>query len=364
MPSAFSRATGLVLAACLALSASAVSAADAFKLTGPPKIAFIYTQSRKDGGWVQAFDEARMRMEKTLNVQIAFVENVKEETAQFLPPVEKLIARGYNIIIATSFGYSDAVKTAADKYPKVAFLNGSGTTNGPNLLSFYLRTYESHYLCGMVAGAMTKSGKLGYLSPFPFGVVNWTVNAYLLGARQTNPKAVVTAVVTGAWDDPAKERAAAQALIDQGVDVLDQHTASPAPQVFAQERGVYGIGLQRDMRENAPKATLCSVIYVWDRYLTPQVKKLVAGDWHPSAWGDFVSIKDGGIDIACCNAVVPKEVVAQVEQARQAIIDGKQVFAGPLSDGTGAIKVPAGQVLGDADLWKMDWFVPGVTMQK
>jgi basic membrane protein A and related proteins len=358
---------GLVVAAALGFGVltSAPAAADGFKLEAPPKVAMVFTGLRRDGGWDQAFDDARQRLEKAMKINITFVENVKEETGQFLPPVGKLIERGYNVIIATSFGYSDAVKAAAEKYPKVAFLNGSGTTNGPNLISFYPRTYEGHYLCGMAAGSMTKTGKLGFVSPFPFGVVNWTVNAYLLGARTVKPDATVTAVVTGAWDDPAKERAVAAALIDQGADVIDQHTVSPTPQIVAQERGVYGVGSQLDMRENAPKATLCSTLYTWDRYLEPQINKIAAGDWKPSAWGDFVTMKDGGSDIACCNAAVPKEAVAKVQEARNEIMAGKlQVFAGPISDAAGTVRVPGGKVLGDADLWKMDWFIPGVTMQK
>jgi basic membrane protein A len=355
------------VAVCLAIAASLSSharAAEPFKLEGPPKIAFIYTQTRTDGGWVQSFDEARMRMEKALNTEIAYIENVKEEKSQFLPPVEKLIARGYNIIIATSFGYSDPVKEAAAKYPKVAFLNGSGTTNGPNLVSFYPRTYEGHYLCGMAAGAMTKTGKLGHVYPFPFGVVNWTINAYLMGAQQMKPGATVTAVSIGAWDDAAKERAATLALIDRGADVVDQQTGSPTPQLVAQERGVYGIGNQSDMRANAPKATLCSIVYTWDTYLTPQVKKIESGNWVPSPYGDFVTMKDGASDIACCNAVVPAAVVTKIEAARQEIMNGKQVFAGPIKDAEGKERVSAGKVLGDGDLWKMDWFIPGVTMQK
>lgn len=349
----------------LGLVTSQPAAADGFKLDGPPKVAMVFTGLHRDGGWDQVFDDARVKLEKAMNIKIAYVENVKEETGQFLPPVGKLIERGYNIIIATSFGYSDAVKEAAQKYPKVAFLNGSGTTNGPNLVSFYPRTYEGHYLCGMVAGAMTKTGKLGFVSPFPFGVVNWTVNAYLLGARTIKPDATVTAVVTGAWDDPAKERGVAAALIDQGADVIDQHTVSPTPQIVAQERGVYGVGSQLDMREAAPKATLCSTIYTWDRYLEPQINKIIAGNWTPSAWGDFVTMKDGGSDIACCNAVVPKDVVAKVEKARDDMMAGKlQVFAGPIKDVAGTVRVEEGKVIGDGDLWKMDWFIPGVTMQK
>ena len=93
--------------------------------------------------------------------------------------------------------------------PKVAFLNASGTTNGPNLQSFYGRTYESQYLCGMVAGAVSKTGKLGFVAAHPIGPVNWTINAYELGAKKINPNATVTVIFTGAWNDPVKERAAA-----------------------------------------------------------------------------------------------------------------------------------------------------------
>jgi basic membrane protein A and related proteins len=358
-------ALAVTAAIAFGLLTSQPAAADGFKLDGPPKIAMVFTGLHRDGGWDQVFDDARVKLEKAMKTNIVYVENVKEETGQFLPPVGKLIERGYNIIIATSFGYSDAVKEAAQKYPKVAFLNGSGTTNGPNLISFYPRTYEGHYLCGMVAGAVTKTGKLGFVSPFPFGVVNWTVNAYLLGAQTMKPDATVTAVVTGAWDDPARERGVAAALIDQGADVIDQHTVSPTPQIVAQERGVYGVGSQLDMREAAPKATLCSTIYTWDRYLEPQIQKIIAGNWTPSAWGDFVTMKDGGSDIACCNAVVPKEAVAKVEKARDDMMAGKlQVFAGPIKDAAGTVRVAEGKVIGDGDLWKMDWFVPGVTMQK
>jgi basic membrane protein A and related proteins len=211
---------------------------------------------------------------------------------------------------------------------------------------------------------MSKSGKLGFVGANPFGIVNWTVNAYELGAKKMNPNATLTAVFTGAWNDPVKERAAASALIDQGVDVVGMHVDTPTVPIVAQERGVYATGHHRDMRQFAPKATLCSSVWVWGKYLTAEVKKIEAGNWKPNPYGDFISIKDGGTDIACCNAVVPKDVVAKVMAEREAIINGKQVYAGPLSDRDGKQRVAAGQTLSDADLWKMDWYVKGVTTQK
>ena len=102
-----------------------------------------------------------------------------EDASAIKPAAEKFIQRGANIVIGTAFGYSDSFKDLAAKYPDVAFLNGSGTTNGSNLESFYGRTYESQYLCGMVAGAMSKSGKLGFVAAHPIGPVNFVAPDFL-----------------------------------------------------------------------------------------------------------------------------------------------------------------------------------------
>jgi basic membrane protein A len=357
---------GLLLGLAVAAGATcvaAVAAADGFTLKGQPKIAVLYFDAKNDGGWTQAMHEGRQRMEKALNEQISFVEKIPENASVIIPAAEKFIQRGYNIIIGNAYGHSAAFKELAEKHPDIAFLNTGGTTNGPNLESIYGRTYETHYLCGMVAGAMSKTGKLGFVAANPFGVVNWTINGFELGAKKMNPNATVTAVYTGAWNDPVKERAAATALIDQGADVIGQHVDTPTPQIVAQERGVYATGHHRDLSEFAPKANLCSSVWVWDKFFVPEIKKIEAGNWKPAAYGAFVGISGGGTDIACCNSVVPKDVVDKVMAEREAIIKGKHVFAGPLKDRDGKERVAEGQVLSDADLWKMDWYVPGVITQ-
>jgi basic membrane protein A and related proteins len=354
----------LSLAAALGVSSmAAVAAPDGFTLKGPPKIAVLYFDAKNDGGWTQAMHEARERMEKELNQQIAYVEKIPENASVIVPAAEKFIQRGYNIIVGNAYGHSAGFKELAEKHPDIAFLNTSGNTNAPNLESIYGRTYETHYLCGMVAGAMSKTGKLGFVAANPFGVVNWTINGFELGAKKMNPNATVTAVYTGAWNDPVKERAAATALIDNGADVIGQHVDTPTPQIVAQERGVYATGHHRDLREFAPKATLCSSIWVWDKFFVPEIKKVEAGNWKPNPYGAFVGISGGGTDIACCNSAVPKDVVEKVMAERDAIIKGKHIFAGPLKDRDGKERVAEGQVLSDADLWKMDWFVPGVITQ-
>jgi basic membrane lipoprotein Med (substrate-binding protein (PBP1-ABC) superfamily) len=347
-----------------ALIGTSVAYAAGFTLSAAPKIAFLYFADKHDGGWTQAFDEARPKIEAAVGQKIPYVENVPEVAGKIKPAAETFISRGSNIIIGTAFGYSDTFKELSEKYPKVAFLNASGTTNGPNLESFYGRTYESQYLCGMVAGAMSKNGKLGFVAAHPIGPVNWTINAYELGAKQFNPNATVTVIFTGEWNDPVKERAAASALADQGVDVIGQHVDTPTPQIVAQERGIYGTGHHRNLSEFAPKATLCSSVWTWDKFLSPELKKIEAGNWQPSPYGAFPGIKDGGTDIAWGSVTIPKDVVAKVTAERQAIINGKQIYTGPMTDTSGKEELAAGKSIDDGGLWKMDWYVPGVIAQK
>src|SRR5260370_6516713 len=127
------------LAAAIVCGAAAYAFA-AFTLPGPAKVAFLYFAEKTDGGWTQAFDEARPKIEAALNMQIPYVENVPEVAGQIRPAAERFIQRGYNVIIGTAFGYSDTFKELAEKYPTGAFLNASRTPNGPNPPSLSART--------------------------------------------------------------------------------------------------------------------------------------------------------------------------------------------------------------------------------
>lgn len=348
----------LALTAAIAISAPTIAQAE-FLAKGNPKPAVIIFSQANDGGWSQAIDEARVKLQDEMGLRIPQAENIPESATAIRPAAELFIERGANIIIGSAFGYSDTFLELSKRHKDVVFLNPAGTTNGPNLKSFYGRTYESQYLCGMVAGGLSKSGKLGFVAANPFGLVNWTVNAYLMGARKINPDATVNVVFTGAWGDPVKERAAAEALVEQGIDVIGQHVDTPTVQIVAKEKGIYGTGHHRDLSEFS-SATQCSSVWTWERFLKPEIDKIVAGKFEPAPYGAFLSIADGGTDISALGSSVSDDLKAKVMAERDAIIAGKHVYAGPLKDRDGKERVAAGKVLSDGDLWAMDWFVEGV----
>ena len=355
-------ATVVAMVSIVALAFGQAAKAEPFKLNGEPKPAWLYFDVKSDGGWTQAAHESRLRVEKHFGWNIPFVEKIPEEVSATKAAAEKYISRGHKIIIGGGFGHSDAFLELSEKYPDVAFILPAGATNSNNLQGIYGRTYEAHYLCGMAAGALSKANKIGYVAANPYGIVNWAVNAYLIGARKTNPNITLNVVYTGAWNDPIKERAAAQALVEQGVDVIGQHVDTPTPQIVAQENGLYATGHHRDMSEFAPKATQCSQAWVWDRYLIPKIQEMIDGVWDPAAkpYGDFIHIHDGGNDIVCCGDAVPAATVTMINDEKDAMANGKHVFEGPLYDQAGTLRVKEGEVPSDGDLWGMDWLLQGI----
>lgn len=329
-----------------------------FSLKTQPKIAMIYYDRKSDGGWIATFETARVQLEKDLGVEIAYEQNVTENPAHAIAASEHFISKGYNIIIGTGSYYSDTFRTLATRNPDIAFLNAAGSSNGPNLQSFYGRTYDSHYLCGIVAGAMSKHHKIGYVAAQDVPVVNWGVNGFILGVRRSDPDGTVMTRYNNDWANPRQEAVNANALIDLGADVIGQHVNTPTPQLAAQARGALGTGHHSDMSKVAPKATVCSSVWRWDRYLLPELKKIMAGNWKPDLEGDLPSFRDGPTDIVLNMALVPEDLAQMVMEERQALIDGKDIFAGAL-DQHGKPLPMAGPTPSRAELRAMDWHVEG-----
>lgn len=122
---------------------------------------------------------------------------------------------------------------------------------------------EGRYLAGIAAGRMSQSGVAGYVAGFPIPEVLQGINAFTLGMRSANPKATVKLVWLDTWFDPPRERDAAMALFDSGVDVLAFHTASTAVMAAAQERGKMAVAYHSDMRAVGPDAQIAAVTHHW-----------------------------------------------------------------------------------------------------
>ncbi|MBS0444787.1 MAG: BMP family ABC transporter substrate-binding protein [Proteobacteria bacterium] len=329
----------------------------------PLKVGFVYVSPIGEAGWTYQHELGRREMVKTLGDQVTttVVEGVAEG-ADSERVMRDLAAQGCGLIFATSFGYLEpALRVGAD-YPQLRIEQAGGYKTAANVDTYNARYYEARYLAGLVAGKASRSGIAGYVAGFPVPEVVQGINAFALGMREVNPKAVVKVVWLDTWFDPAREREAALTLINQGADVLANHSGSPAVPQAAQaafkDRHVRVISYQSDMRAYAPDAQLAAITTHWGGYYTRVARSVVAGTWKPQpVWG---GIADGMVDLSALAADVPADAKRLVAERRQAIVDGRfRPFHAPLVDNEGKTRLASG-ALDDKAIGTMDWFVRGV----
>lgn len=327
----------------------------------PIKAAFVLIGTPDDNGWNFGHDTGRKKMLEKFGdkVQTTVVTNVAEG-----PDSERvfreLAQQGHDIIYATSFGFGDYVTKVAKQFPQTKFEWATGNATLPNLSIYNAKFHEGRAVIGTVAGLMTKTNIGAYIGSFPVPEVRMGINAFAIAARKVNPAFKLKVVYVDSWFDPAKEADAARALIDQGVDVITQHTDGPAALQVAEERGIVGgFGQGADMSKFAPHAHLTAIIDNWGPHYIASIGAVLDGTWKESSVWD--GIASGEVEIGPYNKKVPADVIAKATAVKDAIADGSlHPFAGPIKDNAGAERVKAGDIINDQQFWGVDWYAEGV----
>ena len=347
----------------LTLSAAlfGLAAVTAVMAEDPLKVGFVYIGPVGDHGWTYQHNEGRLAIEEEFGdkVQTTYVEFVPEgQDAERV--IRQLAADGHKLIFTTSFGYMNPTNKVAKMFPDVHFEHATGYKRADNVATYSARFYEGRYVNGQIAGAMTKSNTIGYIASFPIPEVVRGINSFTLGLHSVNPDAKVKVVWVSTWFDPGKEGDAAKALIDQGADVLTQHTDSPAPLQVAEERGALAFGQASDMLAFAPTAHLTAIVNNWAPYYVDRTRAAMDGTWESQDVWD--GIAKGMVVMSDFNSKsLPADVIAKAEETVEAIRSGQlHPFAGPIMDQEGNEVVAAGAVMSDGELLGMDYYVMGV----
>ncbi len=324
------------------------------------KVGFVYVGPVGDHGWTYRHDIGRQAIEEKFGdaVETTFVESVPEG-ADAERVIRKLASSGHDLIFTTSFGYMNPTVKVAKQFPDVKFEHATGYKRGDNVSTYSGRFYEGRAVIGTMAGMMTKTNTIGYIASFPIPEVVRGINAFSLAMRKVNPDAEIKVIWVNTWYDPGKEADAAKTLIDQGADIITQHTDSPAALQVAEERGVMGFGQASDMSAFAPKAQLTAIVDDWDPYYIERVQAVLDGTWEST--DTWAGIDSGMVAFPGYGSDVPDDVKAAAEVVREGIIDGSfHPFAGPIKNQAGEMIIAEGEVLDDGVLLGMDYYVEGV----
>ena len=326
----------------------------------PLEVGFVYVGPIGDFGWTHGHDLGREAVVEHFGDQVktSFVENVAEG-----PDAERVIrqlaASGHGLIFTTSFGFMNPTIRVAKQFADVKFEHATGYQTAPNVAAYNARFHEGRAVCGAIAGHVSQSGVVGYIASFPIPEVVMGINAFALAAQKVRPDIQVKVVWVNSWYDPGKEGDGAKALIDQGADIICQHTDSPAPLQVAEERGVHGFGQASDMRAYAPKAQLTAILDDWSGYYVERVQAVLDGSWqsHNIWWG----IEEGMVKMAEYGPDVTPEAAAAGDAVAEGIVAGSlHPFDGPITNQAGEVVVAEGEQLANEDLLSMDWYVQGV----
>jgi len=356
----FWQIVALTLILTMALGACGGGQAEVEEPAEKLKVAFIYIGQPGDLGWTYEHERGRLMLEEQLGDQI---ETVTVPDVPEGPDAEKAIRdvvnAGADVVFTTSFGFMDPTLTVAQEFPEVYFEHCSGYKTADNVATYFGRMYQPRYLSGLVAGSMTEKDLIGYVAAFPIPEVLRGINAFTLGVQAANPEAEVRVVWTNTWYDPVKEREAAEALLDEGVDIIAQHQDTTEPQKAAKERGLLSIGYDSDMAQFVGETVLTSPVWNWGSYYVATVQEILNGTWESHQyWGGMA---EGVVELADLSPLVPENVTANVQAEKDRILGGDwDVFCGPINAQDGSLKVAEGECLSDEAMLGMDWLVEGV----
>jgi basic membrane protein A len=353
--------TTLIAGAALAFGLATTAFADGHEKT---KVGFVFVGPVGDGGWTYEHNKGRLAVEEAFGdkVETVFVESVAEG-----PDSERVMTQmalnGADLIFTTSFGYMDPTINIAAKFPDVKFEHATGYKQADNVSVYSARFYEGRAIQGHIAGKMTKSNIVGYIASFPIPEVIRGINSAYIHAKKVNPDVEFKIIWAYTWFDPAKEADAAKVLIEQGADVVLQHTDSTAPQAAAQDAGnVITFGQASDMGQYGPLPRVSSIIDDWAPYYIARTQAVMDGTWTSTSTWDGIGA--GMVGIGEISDAVPADVKAEALAMKAALADGSyHAFTGPLNKADGSVWLATGETANDGDLAGMGFYVEGITAE-
>ena len=278
-----------------------------------------------DKSFNQASWEGLQRAEKELGIKITYVESHGD--ADYATNIESLVDAECDLIISVGYMLAGATRDAALAYPdqKFAIIDDSTNADLPNVACLMFEQAQASYLVGLVAGMMTKTNNVGFVVGMSTGPMNEFGYGYTAGVLTTNPNATVQQYNANNFGDAGLGKTAAKDMITKGADVIFHAAAGTGSGVIeaCKEEGKMAIGVDSDQNPLAPETVITSAMKRVDTACFDISKMVLEGKYEAGV--TIYDVANGGVDIAPTTNLLPADVLAAVEQAKQDMIDGKFV---------------------------------------
>jgi simple sugar transport system substrate-binding protein len=350
------------------------------------KAGFVYVGPVGDYGWSHAHDVGRKYAEEQLPwLKTVYIESVNESDSARI--IDRFIQEEKcDVVFTTSFGYMDDTIKAGMKYPDKHFMHCSGFKQTNNVGTYFADLYQTYYLNGLMAGALTKSDKIGYVAAFPIPELVRHINAFALGIKAVNPKAEVHVRWTYAWYGPDKAREAAEALIAEGCDSLAFTEDTPAVIEVGQEhtekgKQIYTFSHYSPMQPYGKDSVVSGQLVDWgvmyekilkDLYdetwksddqwwLVAEKAAILGGSFDEPINATFVEpLKAVNVDTKDFGTLSVYDLVFKRYDQMKKGTDIFDPYTGPISDNTGKLQIKAGEKASKGDLLSIMYYVDNV----
>ena len=285
--------------------------------------------------------------------------------------LETLVEKKPDVLFTTSPDMSDASLRVALENPDMIVLNCDRPREGKNLNTYFSKMFDLTFLCGVLAGAMSRSGVVGYMDYAPWGEERRTyeINAYALGARLVNPRArTVGYTLQGInrWNEHARARSV---MAEAGADVafcrhspdnpLDRQAF---PEIYAQ---IYALG-----PGGSPLESYAGASFDWEHFYDKVIGDAIAGrtallegrhlNGNPIHFGWGLST--GIMDIYTVNAAIGERAGRLLGIFRDLVREDRlSPFEGPVWDDEGVLRIDSGVVPPLLEIQRMSWLESAVT---
>jgi simple sugar transport system substrate-binding protein len=351
------------------------------------KAGFVYVGPATDKGFSEGHDNGRKYAESQLPwLETTYVESVPETDAARI--IDRLVQEEKcDVVFTCSFGYMDDTVKAGAKYPNQKFMHCSGFKNGPNVGTYFAELYQMYYLNGIMAGALTKSNKIGYVGAFPIPEVVRHIDAWALGVKAANPAAKVQVRWINSWYDPQKAKEAAEALVADGVDCLafteDSASVIEVGQAHTKAgRQIYTFSHYSPMLQFGPDSAVSGELVDWGVMYVKILQDIRNGTWTNEDLWWMAKEKAAILGADHQTPVNPKFVAAlkakmiqtpdlgalsaydlcmkRLEQMQTGGREAFDPFMGPIVDNKGNVKIAAGVLGTKGELLSIDYYVDNI----
>ncbi|MBN2531343.1 MAG: BMP family ABC transporter substrate-binding protein [Spirochaetales bacterium] len=348
----------------------------------PMKAGFVYVGPVGDYGWSHAHDEGRKHVDNKFPwLETIFVESVPE--GDCLRIIDRFVQEEKcDVVITTSFGYMDATIRAGEKYTDTLFMHCSGIKQLKNVGTYFIDFYQLYYLNGLMAGALTKSNKIGYVAAFPTPELIRHINGFGIGIKEVNPNANIHVKWIYAWYGPDKAKEAAETLIAEGCDVLAFTEDTPAVIEAGQkhtEKGspVYTFSHYSPMQNYGKDSVVSGQLADWGVIYEKIFQDIYNGTWtNEDMW--WLIAEKAALLGGKYNEIINKKFIDMLKQlkydssvsvynriiSQYSLMQETPVkfdpFTGPVYDNKGNLQIKEGQIATKEDLLRMMYYVDNV----